>query len=102
MALMKTVTITQLKNQLSALIRLVRGGDVVLVLDRNKPVARLVSATPQRETSQNGRLVRLESEGKVFRGDANKLDQLLKQPRIKPSSSHSALENLLEERKHGR
>ncbi|RME21268.1 MAG: type II toxin-antitoxin system prevent-host-death family antitoxin, partial [Deltaproteobacteria bacterium] len=40
---MKTASITQTKNQLSALIEQVKRGETVLILDRGKPVARLVA-----------------------------------------------------------
>jgi antitoxin (DNA-binding transcriptional repressor) of toxin-antitoxin stability system len=39
---MKNVRIAQLKSQLSAHLRLVRGGEVLTVLDRDTPVARIV------------------------------------------------------------
>ena len=38
---MKTVNIADLKNRLSAYIQLVRNGEVVIVRDRNLPVARI-------------------------------------------------------------
>ena len=38
---MKTATITQAKNGLSALIDRVRAGESILILDRGTPVARL-------------------------------------------------------------
>lgn len=39
---MRSVNIGTLKNQLSAHLRYVRAGEEVVVLDRNKPVARIV------------------------------------------------------------
>src|SRR5678809_661438 len=41
---MKTATLTEAKNQLSALIDLVRHGETIVITDRGRPVARLVSA----------------------------------------------------------
>mgnify|MGYP003401937906 CR=1 FL=1 len=38
---MKTTTITQAKNGLSALIDLVRAGESITITDRGRPVARL-------------------------------------------------------------
>jgi prevent-host-death family protein len=39
---MRTVNIGTLKNQLSAHLRYVRAGEEVVVMDRNKPVARIL------------------------------------------------------------
>ncbi|MHB1310353.1 MAG: type II toxin-antitoxin system Phd/YefM family antitoxin, partial [Limisphaerales bacterium] len=38
---MKTASIAMAKNQLSRLLRQVRGGESILITDRNQPVARL-------------------------------------------------------------
>jgi prevent-host-death family protein len=43
---MRTVKIGELKAKLSAHIRFVKNGEEVLILERNTPVARLVSAGP--------------------------------------------------------
>ena len=45
---MRTVTIADLKNNLSRYLREVRGGQEVTVLSRDIPVARLVPAEPSR------------------------------------------------------
>ena len=37
---MKTATISEVKNRLSAYLRAVRAGETVLILDRDQPVAR--------------------------------------------------------------
>ena len=57
MACMKTVNISDLKARLSAHIRIVRGGEEVLVCDRNKPVARIVPCQPEDHSEQERRLV---------------------------------------------
>jgi prevent-host-death family protein len=49
MALMIRVTISQLKNQLCRYLRAVRGGEVVEVLDRNTPVARILPSPVTQE-----------------------------------------------------
>ena len=54
---MKTVNISDLKARLSAHIRMVRGGEEVLVCDRNKPVARIVPWHPEGRSEQERRLV---------------------------------------------
>ena len=60
---MKTATITEAKNRLSALIDRVRSGESILILDRGVPVARLepVAAFPD----PTGRLRRLERAGVI-------------------------------------
>ncbi len=57
MAGMKSVNISDLKARLSAHIRIVRGGEEVLVCDRNKPVARIVPCHSEDHTEQERRLV---------------------------------------------
>jgi prevent-host-death family protein len=42
---MKTVNIGVLRNQLSAYLQLVRKGEVIVVCDRNVPIARIVPFT---------------------------------------------------------
>lgn len=54
---MKRVNISDLKAQLSAHIRIVRGGEEVLVCDRNRPVARIVPCHPEDHSEQERRLV---------------------------------------------
>ena len=46
---MPTVTITEAKTRLSALIQAVERGEEVVITNRNRPVARLVPVTPPRE-----------------------------------------------------
>lgn len=53
---MRTVNISDLKAQLSAHIQLVKGGEEVLVCDRNKPVARIVPCRLADYTEQEQRL----------------------------------------------
>ena len=43
---MRTVKIGELKNQLSAHLRYVQQGEEVVVLDRNRPVARILPIRP--------------------------------------------------------
>lgn len=39
---MKTISVAQLKAQLSACLRLVRSGEQIIVLDRSEPVAQIL------------------------------------------------------------
>ncbi len=95
---MEKVTISQLKNHLSAFLKKVRAGESVLILDRDRPVARLVSVEGQGPADD--RLARLESEGLVRRALGPIPKELLEEPPPKPGKS--VLEALIEERRKGR
>lgn len=99
---MKTASITEAKNKLSALIDGLKGGSSVLIVDRGRPVARLEPVTGNSDGEQDGRLSRLLRDGLVrprrirphralFSGDP---------PRIKAGAS--AVDLLLQERRDGR
>jgi prevent-host-death family protein len=60
---MKKATITEAKNQLSALIDRVQHGETIVITDRGRPVARLVSALTGAAEDPEGRLARLERRG---------------------------------------
>jgi prevent-host-death family protein len=83
---MKKATITEAKNNLSALIDGLKGGSPVLIVDRGRPVARLEPVTGDLEGGQDGRLARLLHEGLVPRANAGA----------------SAVDVLIEERREGR
>lgn len=97
---MKTATITEAKNGLSALIDRVRGGESVLILDRGVPVARLEPVAASSDPT--GRLRRLERAGIVRVGTSAPPLRLLRTraPDLSPGSS--AVDTLLEERRSGR
>jgi antitoxin (DNA-binding transcriptional repressor) of toxin-antitoxin stability system len=57
MGVMRSVNIGELKAHLSAHIQLVRGGEEVLILDRNKPVARLVPIRAAERSEQEQSLI---------------------------------------------
>ena len=64
---MKTASVSELKSRLSEFLRLVRGGDTVMVMDRGHPVA-LLGPCPGVESElaelRNAGLVRIGS-GKI-------------------------------------
>ena len=97
---MKTATLTEAKNRLSALIDQVRAGETITILDRGTPVARLepVVANPE----QLGRLRRLERAGVVRLGTGSPPLDLVRQPAPSAASGGSAVSALLEERRTGR
>jgi prevent-host-death family protein len=92
---MKSVSISETKNRLSALIDEVKAGEVVLITDRGRPVARLVAASA--EVGSPGRIERLERDGVLSRGSGRAV--LEGQP---PDIGGSALDALLRERLEGR
>ncbi len=98
---MKTATLTETKNNLSALIDQVRHGETILVLDRGRPVARIESAVTA-DSAAEGRLARLERRGVVRRATAVMPRELLAQKPPAPRGGASALAALLEEREAGR
>ena len=57
---MKKATITEAKNQLSALLARVRRGETVVILDRGRPIARIESIVGTESDDADGRLARLE------------------------------------------
>ena len=99
---MKTATITEAKNQLSALIDRVRHGETVVITDRGRPVARLVSALTGAAEDPEGRLARLERRGGLRRATTAPPRSLIlkKLPKVKRPAG--VLEALLEERREGR
>lgn len=95
---METVTISQLKNQLSAYLNKVRAGETVLIPDRDQPVARLERVPV--EAGMDDRLLRLERQGLLRR--ARKPLDLDALRRNGPSSEKSVLEALIQDRREGR
>src|SRR5262245_56837251 len=69
---MKTATITEAKNRLSALIDRVRQGETVVITDRGRPVARLESVVTDPSADPAGRLARLERRGLLRRAGARR------------------------------
>ncbi len=96
---MEKATISQLKNSLSAYLKKVRGGQTVLILDRNEPIAVLerVNANERPE----GRLARLEQAGAIRRSHTARPLEALATTKP-PKSKKSVLAALLEERHEGR
>lgn len=99
---MKRTSITQAKNNLSALIRGLKAGSSVLIMDRGRPVARLEPVVTNHDTDPEGRRARLVRDGIVRPGKAPFPKSLIAEspPRLK--SGVSAVRILLEERREGR
>jgi prevent-host-death family protein len=98
---MKRATLTDTKNNLSALVDQVQHGETILILDRGRPVARLESVRGG-EDDPEGRLARLERQGLLRRGSTPPPCEILLTKPPRPSKGASALEALLTERRDGR
>ncbi|MGH9347666.1 MAG: type II toxin-antitoxin system Phd/YefM family antitoxin [Vicinamibacterales bacterium] len=98
---MKKASITEAKNNLSALIDSVKGGSPVLIVDRGRPVARLEPVSSL-SAEDDDRLARLVREGVVrpARGIAPKALFGTRPPRAKRGAS--GVRALLDERREGR
>jgi prevent-host-death family protein len=99
---MKKASITEAKNNLSALIDGLKGGSPVLIVDRGRPVARLEPVTTGREPDHEGRLSRLIREGIVRPGRSSLSRALFAEQPPRPKRGASAVEMLIEERRDGR
>ena len=100
---MKTATISQTKNGLSALLDRVRHGETILITDRSRPIARIepVALSPA-GGADAGRLARLERAGLIRRGRLPRADEILKTLPPKPEPGADILATLLDERRRGR
>ena len=99
---MKTATITEAKNQLSAFIDKVRHGETVVITDRGRPVARLISALTDAAEDPEGRLARLERRGGLRRATSPAPRALILKTSAKTPKSSGVLAALLAERREGR
>lgn len=99
---MKIASITETKNQLSALLDAVRHGETVLITDRDKPVARLEPVVSDKPGSMDGCLARLERNGIIRRAVAKPSKQLLKHRPPQAKKNGSILRALLLNREEER
>lgn len=97
---MDRISISRLKDQLSAYLRKVQDGQTLLVTDRGKPVARLEPFKPAANREQ--RIARLVEQGIVSPPKAPPLS-IEKIRRMRPDAAGARLlEALLEERETNR
>ena len=96
---MKTATISEAKNHLSELLARVKQGETVLILDRDKPVARIVPVEATDRTDDE-RLADLERRGIIRR--AAKPPRKTLPPPIDWPEGDSLLEALLRDREEVR
>ena len=99
---MKTASLTEAKNTLSALIDGLKAGSPVLIVDRGRPVARLEPVTGSAYEGQDGRLSRLLRDG-VMRPRRNDPSPSLfgdQPPTLRAGTS--GVDTLIRERREGR
>lgn len=94
---MEKVTISQLKNSLSAYLKKVRAGQTVLILDRNEPIA-VLERVNKTSLTDDARLARLEQAGLIKRSKTSNALAALRG--FKPIKSRaSVVDALIEERR---
>jgi prevent-host-death family protein len=98
---MKKASITEAKNNLSALIDGLKTGSPVLIVDRGRPVARLEPVTAGKDAT-DGRLARLTRQGLVRPGKAAPPTHLFREPPPRVEGGVSVVDFLIEERRNGR
>lgn len=99
---MKTASISEAKNSLSALIDRVRKGESVIITDRNRPVAQLAPLDGTTKVGIDAWLADLERKGMIRRPKRKGIPKCLQRPPIRLPEGVSVLEALLEERRNGR
>ena len=95
----RTVNVSELKSRLSEYLRAVRRGEVLLVRDRDRIVARLEAAGPSGRDPTDERLGRLEAAG-ILRRRRRRIDLRLLERRVRATAGIVAA--VLAEREEGR
>jgi prevent-host-death family protein len=94
----KKASISEAKNNLSALIDRVKAGASVLIVDRGRPVARLEPVSG----SEDERVVRLVRDGVVRPARTPAAPATWTTQPARPKAGASVLQALLDERRHDR
>ncbi len=97
---MKSASISVAKNQLSALVREVQGGESVMITDRGVPVAQLVPIRVGRGVS--ARVIGLAQQGLARLPEQTPSAKWLDLPWPKLARGPSPVDGLLAERGEGR
>ena len=97
---MTTASVTQTKNNLSKLLKKVRHGESVLILERNVPVARLEPLPPGSKEADEARYLELERQGLMKRGKGKLPKDFWTRPL--PQFKKSLIHAVLEERREAR
>lgn len=95
---MKRATISQTKNQLSALLEHVKRGEEVLILERDTPIAKIVPVENLGRRDLDARLAELERRGVIRRPRRKPDPGLLDRLGPPPKASGDILDALLKDR----
>ncbi|MGH8244535.1 MAG: type II toxin-antitoxin system Phd/YefM family antitoxin [Steroidobacteraceae bacterium] len=97
---MEKVSVSKLKNQLSAYLKKAERGQTVIVTDRNKPIAQLTAVSAA--GSENERIAALVAQGILSPAKLPPLsiEEIRRMRVVAPGAG--VLEALLEERREGR
>jgi prevent-host-death family protein len=95
---MKEAKISEVKNQLSRYLDLVRRGEIVRIVDRNRPIAQIVPISEAADGRPVGveALAEMERKGLIRRGHAQLDREIL--DRDPPGKPCGVLQALLDER----
>lgn len=96
---MKTATVTEAKNGLSALLDQVKAGESFIITERGRPVARVVPMVQLEDPE--GRLERLERAGVLRRGTVVLSEDFFTGPIPQPTRPIEASQYIIEERESG-
>jgi antitoxin (DNA-binding transcriptional repressor) of toxin-antitoxin stability system len=98
---MKVATISQTKNNLSKYLAMVKQGESIIIMDREKAVAKIEPIDNTEDFFQDNMLIALEREGIIKR--SKKKPQLIKMDDIPKPGKKIVLSNILiEERELSR
>lgn len=99
---MKTATISYTKNHLSALLEQVKRGETFTILDRTKPVARMVPIVSTGDAEWDRKLDDLERRGITKQDRAATIEWLLREPPPKAKPGFSITDAVIQEREESR
>lgn len=95
---MREAKISEVKNQLSRYLALVKKGETIRILDRDRPVAQIIPiGTPADASVSDDALAELERKGIVRRGAGKLPKHFLR--KLPPGKPVGAVRALLEERR---
>jgi prevent-host-death family protein len=97
---MLTVSVTEAKNKLSALLARVKAGETFVITERGVPVARVEPAVSGSPEDDEARLARLERQG-IIKRPKRPLSRELLETRPPAGTGKSIVDTLLEEREEG-
>ncbi len=98
---MRSATVTEAKNSLSALLALVKGGESVTITERGIPIARLEPMAGVEDA--DGRIARLERAGILRRGTGTLDPEFFSMPLPEAAGDGpTGSEMIIDERRSGR